>query len=480
MSKSSVVKIILVLPILFILAVLLLWDPNWFKQDIEAQLKTVPHVGVKFGNIHHSLMSPGELSVQDIKLDGELVQGNIKALQVITQVNPLLSKEVIVDDITLNSPQLTFDMDKINALAKANEGKEKPQPETKTQIALPVTQARIQNIHITNASIKDVSSQQLIDISGLNITISNVQLVSNSQILTPENMPDVKLALSSDSNNVMGQVLGKLTMALSGNIHKINLQQLSLATESSKLNLTGQFLDVMTNPQASLKIADSQLSLADFSHFFKDLPIQPVGQLSLAGSLDNLMATADTQTLLKSLNGNIDLGLDNAKLEGIDINQVVKAIKESRETDLKDIGGFLISGPIGILATQLFDLGSGSLAMEGETKIPQLLFKSQIDKGVLNMQDTAFATDKYRIALDGGIDIAAQKFKDFTFSILDSKGCADIKQTLNGDINSPKSAVANSLLETVISPIKGLLGGVSKKLSDCKPVYEGEVKHPKK
>ena len=483
MSKSklllTILGLLIVLCVVAIVALVALWNPNWFKDDIDKQLTTIPHVQLNFDNLEHSLTTPGDLSINQIGLQGELIQGNIKALRVSAQVNPLLDKQAIIDEVIIDSPVLEFDVNKLKAFAAANAAQE-PAPETTpTQQPLPIDLLKVNRFVIKNASFKDVSSDQLVAVQGLNLTLDNLKLVEQGLPLTPETLPPVMMQLTTEQLSVMGQSLGQLALALTGNAQSINLTQFDAITPQSEIHLTGNVSSPLTNPLVNLDFADSKITLEEFSHFYGDLPIQPSGKINFSGALQNLTTTGELTDILAGLDGNVALGLNQGKLLGIDVNQVVSAIKQSRETDLKDIGGFLISGPIGILATQFFDLGTGSAAMQGETVIPDLQFNSEMVKGTLNLSDTAFATDQYRMALDGGLNLAKSTFQDFTFSILDEQGCADIQQTLNGDISSPKSAVANTLLETVISPLKGLFKGVAKQVdSSCDPVYQGSVAHP--
>lgn len=482
MSKSSPLLYILGIPALFLAGIVIIWNPNWFKSDIEQQLETVQEVTVKFEELEHSLLSPGELAVNNIKLTGELISGDIDSLRVKTQVNPLISKSVIIDEIVLVNPTLQLDIQKLQQMPPAEEGEsesiEKPAGENAEP--LPIKRLQVKSLSIQNATIVDTSADKLVNISGLDITISNINLVENNLMISPADLAPIALALTTNSAQVMGQELSKISINLHGNGKQIVLDRLQANTANSQLDVSGIIDTPMATPTLNLNVKDSRVTLDDFAVFFKDYPILPSGSVNLNGVLENLSLQGGPQEMFKALNGDLQLGLSQGKLKGIDVNQIISAIKESREMDIKDIGGFLLTGPIGILATQFIDLGSGSFAMSGETQIPQLQFNSKIDQGVLNLQDTAFATDEYRMALAGGVDLAKNQFRDFTFSILNKEGCADIQQTLNGDIDNPKSAVANTLVETIISPLKGLFKNVVNQVDKCEPVYEGNVKHPQK
>lgn len=488
---SSFVKtllIIILLPIVGALLFAVLWNPNWFKNDIDEQLQHVPHIGIQFEQIDHSLLRPGKLGINDIVLDGDLVKGSIASLQLEVAVSPAFEKRVVIERVTLVNPVLHVNMTAVNHLAQENSNQETEHAakdsteDTQPDSPLPLVSAVLKHFAIENGLIKDVSEQQLFSLSGLDITLESVHLVQQHRLITAANLPPVALQISIKDTFFKQQPLGAINLEANGNAKQMRLEQLSMKTPQSQLVLNGSIDSPLDSPTVSVNIQPSVVTLDDFSGFYGDLPITPAGTIDISGELQPLMVQDDVTSMLQNLNGSLSLGLEQGLLRGIDINQIVAAIKESRETDMKDIGTFLVSGPIGMLASQFVDLGwgSGSVNSEYQTAVPQLRFNSAIENGVLNLQDTAFATDQYRMAFDGGIDAGNASFSDFTFSILDSAGCADIQQTLNGPMDDPSSAVTDTLVETLISPLKGLLKNVANQIKKCQPVYQGDVAHPTK
>ncbi len=483
MSKRNIVFFILAIPLILIGIIAAFWNPNWFKSNIENQLETVPHVGIEFGEIQHSLLSPGEIAVNDIALSGELVSGSIGSLSVKTQVNPLLSKQVIVDEIVLDSPNLNFNALALTQLPQEQGTEEASKDNTEIPPSesepLPIQQLLVKTIKIKNATLTDISEQKLFSITGLNLSLDNIDVIENGSILPPEAMPPVSLNISTGKTQIANYFTGILQLALQGNGKAVTLSNLEAKTQNSVVSLSGTVTNPLQTPTVSLNINDSKVDLDEFSMFFADLPIKPAGAVNLSGNIDEFLLADTKEAMMQSLSGGLQLGFRQGKIDGIDINQMVSALKATRETDAKDIGSLLLTGPVGILATQFVDLGSGTLALTGETQIPQLLFNTKIDQGTLNLEDTAFATDEYRMALSGGVDLVTSQFKDFTFALLDDKGCADIEQTLNGDFSNPEGAVADTLLNTVAAPLAGLFKGLTQpSKKECSPVYQGDVKHP--
>lgn len=340
---------------------------------------------------------------------------------------------------------------------------------------------------------------------------AEIQLIlQDSQLVLEEFAPMLREQLSEESSILSVDVKG--TLDLSGELYakgqldnldslmstlasKLNLM---LDTGSSQLDIAGELSsellsktaspgdneadekDIMLSPKAhvQLRINDSHINLAELEPFLEDLPVKPSGDLKLSGLLNTTGDLQDSNALLAALNGEIELVMKDANLQGIDVNNIVSSFKESKETDLVDVGSFLLTGPIGILASNLMDLG-GAAKFEGNTKIPQLDVKGKMENGSINLHNTALATDQYRLAFDGAINPGKGTFEDFTFAILDEAGCADIKQTLNGEFTQPTSAVAKSLLDSALSPVTGLVSSIKNTAVKCTPFYEGEVQHPK-
>ena len=100
---SPLAKILLVLALIPVLLVSL-WDPNWFKSDIDQQLENVSSIGVQFDRIEHSLLQPGKLAIQNIELKGDVLSGSVQSLQIKAALKPLLNKRVVVEEIKLVNP----------------------------------------------------------------------------------------------------------------------------------------------------------------------------------------------------------------------------------------------------------------------------------------------------------------------------------------------------------------------------------------
>ncbi|XOV79750.1 MAG: AsmA-like C-terminal region-containing protein [Aestuariibacter sp.] len=476
-AAKKVLLAIILIPTSVILIIAAAWDANWFKSDVETQLSDVENHQVSFTRFEHSLLSPGELSIHDIQIRGGIVNGNIGSLSVAIDILPALQKRVIVKQVTLNNAVLAVDMNALQAYSKSDKHVTTTAPGTSEP--LPIERLSIESVLLRNISIKDVSTQQLFTLNDFNIEITDIVAIDNFQMV----LLDAKsfLAVSFFIEEVLtNQInIGKVSGEALLNREMIDVQSLTLESTGSKLAVSGFIKNPKQHAEVQLVIDDSTLDVADFAPLLGHLPVLPSGIFTVAGAVDTQGDLGAPKQLLQALNGHIDLGMNNGALQGIDINKLVTAIKDSQTTSLRDIGGFLVSGPLGLIGSNMFDLSGGTSAFDGTTEIPQLQLKSQFEKGMLQLQDTALSTDQHRLAFSGSVDMGKQTFHDFTFALLDAEGCAEVKQTLNGAMSKPTSAVSKSLLDSALSPLNNLIGTVKKSLGEkCTPFYQGEVTHP--
>jgi AsmA protein len=167
------------------------------------------------------------------------------------------------------------------------------------------------------------------------------------------------------------------------------------------------------------------------------------------------------------------------KLQGYDLDTVFSRFESSQSFNLLDMGALLVAGPAGVALTKGKDFAGILTGAEGETGITNLVTRWKVKQGVMHASDVAMATAKHRIALLGGIDVAGGRFADITVALIDSKGCAQVQQKIDGPFNKPVMQQP-SAVKAVAAPVlnvfkkgKDLLAG-----DNCKVIYSGEVTVP--
>lgn len=478
-TPQKVILGVISVPVILLVLVVIFWDPNLVKGTVEEKVEDVEGHGITFGNIEHSLLSPGKIAIHDVNIQGEITNATIAKVMLDLDVSQAINRRIILDRIELQDADFKIDMEKFNAFIEAEKNAE-PEVDVEADIEaeIPVETLLLQAIRLKNFNFEDTSALQQFDVQGLDISIYDVLVVDNYEVVALSAEAPISAKIAIGNIEAMQMPLGQFATNLEITEKVTDIKSLKLDTGSSLVQLSGTLANLQDIADIRIDLAPSRIDFEEFKPLLNDLPIQPSGVLELSGDFLTSGDLADPASLTRALTGNVELGLEQGKLLGIDVNQIVTSFKDSKETSLQDVGGFLISGPIGLIASNVFDLGGSASGLESETLIPQLKIKGAMEQGNIVLKDTALATDKYRLAFDGAINPSEGTFKDFTFAVLDKAGCADLKQTLNGEMSQPTSAIAKSLLDTAISPLTGLISSVKRTVSTCKPFYQGEVAHP--
>jgi len=230
--------------------------------------------------------------------------------------------------------------------------------------------------------------------------------------------------------------------------------------------------------------------ISDFNNLSLDKLVDPADESSVAmsgnlqGDIDIEFSGLDSESIMNSLNGRLLVSNQTpVTLHRLNVNKVLRSFLDTQKFGLLDVGGFLLAGPLGLLASQgvnLQDTLSQLGADKGDTHFSHFNVDMDIKDGVLTTKDVAAATLKYRFAFNGQVDLGKQEFKDFEFDIINEKGCSEYGQTLNGSLLSPEIETFTAAFDAVTGSITGLFkqgvglitGGA------CSAVYEGVVPHP--
>jgi hypothetical protein len=202
------------------------------------------------------------------------------------------------------------------------------------------------------------------------------------------------------------------------------------------------------------------------------------GELALKWRLT--MEGKDTAEMTRTSHGKILLEGQNLIFRGIDIDRMLEMYEKSTNFTLIDMGGVLLAGPLGLVVTKGYDLGSAYRGSPGgETEIRKLISLWTVNKGVAEAEDVALTTRKNRVALKGRLDIVKERFDDVNVAVVDEKGCAIFIQHIRGPFRSPVSEKENRL-KTIAGPLINLYKNTEKYLGfgACPVFYAGALKHP--
>jgi AsmA protein len=171
----------------------------------------------------------------------------------------------------------------------------------------------------------------------------------------------------------------------------------------------------------------------------------------------------------------------NLILAGADLDKELLKYESSLNFSLVDLSAFLFAGPIGLAATKDYEFARLGQQTGGSTQIRTVVSKWKVEKGVAYAKDVAMATRENRLALQGGLDFVDDEYDDVIVALIDSNGCAKVRQKISGPFSKPvmeKLSVLVSLAGPVLkllSKARELLPGTRER---CEVFYSGSVAAP--
>ena len=186
--------------------------------------------------------------------------------------------------------------------------------------------------------------------------------------------------------------------------------------------------------------------------------------------------------LRQSANGEMSLSGVNLTLAGADLDKELLKYESSLNFSLVDVSAFLFAGPIGLAVTKGYEFASLGQQSGGSTQIRTVVSNWKVEKGVAYAKDVAMATRENRLALQGGLYFVNDEYDDVIVALIDSNGCAKVRQKIRGSFSKPvveKLGVLASLAGPVLkllSKARALLPGTRER---CEVFYSGSVAPPK-
>jgi hypothetical protein len=355
-----------------------------------------------------------------------------------------------------------------------------PSEPLNSQKKLPISGLILDEVTVQNTSIGYALDEQTFSLDNLELNIKALPLVSQHKLIDAQSIKDTQSLLTLTAKGIESPpyefqtIDAKLKMENS----QLQLSSLGIHAQGIDIALQGKVNLADDNLPSSFVTKAFTLDFDEYHQQWFSQNIWPQGELKGQATINLDLATPNEA--LSSLSGDVEIVSEGIQLHGLSLNSILAGLEDSEKVSLLDVGSFLVTGPLGLIANQVANLGHAGLNTQGgETQISHLVVDSTIKHGVLQTKDVALSTDKFRIAFDGGIDLKEMAFKDLQFSILDEEHCATVQQTLNGKIDAPEGVGGKLASTTVIKPFTNILNQAGKLISTCEPVYSGAVKHPR-
>lgn len=211
----------------------------------------------------------------------------------------------------------------------------------------------------------------------------------------------------------------------------------------------------------------------------KTLSPEKIAEGPMDFSMDLSMQGKTAMEMKRSATGEVALLGQNLTLNGHDLDLEFNRFESSQNFNLVDVGAFFFAGPVGLAVTKGYNFANVLKGSGGDSAIRTFVSRWKVDGGVMHAQDVALATKGHRMAITGGLDIANARFVDVTLALIDSNGCAEVKQRISGPFVKPVVEQPN-IFKSLAGPALKLLNKGRNLLpgGECDVFYSGSVAAP--
>jgi len=474
MSKAK--KIILysssgfvVLLIIVAAALLFYVDANAYKPRLEAAASDALGMQVRIGGKIGLRLFPGLLiTLDDVHIRNrgtELVSAKEARLGI--DLLPLFHREVRIGKIALKHPGIYIELD-----SNGNYNFETKQP------AGPLPALGLGNVSLADGSLIYADKQ-----SGGGFEASECKLDLRNFLLSQGKSSDLVRNLSFTAELACAKIQTKdlavsdlnFSLAAKDGIFDAKPVSMNVFGGKGSGSIRADYSGAV--PQYRVDYALPQFRVEEF---YKTLSPQKVVEGAMDFSAHLAMQGNTVNEMTRTASGDASLRGENLTLIGSDLDLEFARYESSQHFSLVDVGAVIFAGPVGLAVTKGYDFASILKGSGGTSAIRTLVSEWKIENGVAHAQDVAMATNKNRLALEGGLDFVKGRFDDVTVALLDARGCATVEQKISGPFQKPQVEQPN-ILVSLAGPALKLL----KKGRDlfpggkCKAFYTGSVSPPK-
>jgi len=467
---SFIIAALVGLLVLAAIALSLFLDVNAFKPRFEAAASGMTGMEVQIGGRLEIGFFPNLLvTLNDVHIRNrgtEVVTA--REARVGIDFLSLLHKEVRIEKIALEHPRISIE--------KARDGRFNFEKTEHARGLLP-------SLSLAKVAFSDGTFRYVDRQTGNGFDAADCSLDASHLQLSERKGPGIMKNLSFSAELVCGDVRTKnrtasdLRFTVAGQHGVFDLKPLTLrafagqGSGSIRADFTGAV------PLYHVRYSLSQFRI---EAFLKTLSPKNVAE----GSMDfnaNLSMQGETMDKLRqTMKGQISLRGKNLILNGHDLDREFTRYESSQNFNLVDVGAFFFAGPVGLAVTKGYNFASLFQGSGGRSNIRTVVSDWKVERGIAQSQDVAMATDKNRVALQGGLDFVNQRFDDVTVALIDDKGCIRVQQKIHGAFNKP-AVEKPSTLKSLTGSVANLLKQVGRLFSggECEVFYAGSVAPPK-
>lgn len=475
MSKS--LKIILFtvsgfvgLLVLVALALLLFVDANAYKPRLEAAASGALGMEVKAGGRLGIGFFPGlRVTLEDVHIRNRGADvASAKEARLGIDLLPLFQQEIRIGNIALKHPRISIERDRDG---KFNFGR--PEAAGGTLPALDLTKVSISGGTFLYA---DKQSGEGFEAGDCNLDVHPLRLSGGkNQDLTKSLSFTAELACGEIRNNDVTVYDLKLSANGKNGIFILKPVLMRVFGGHGSGSIRADFAGAV--PVYHVGYSLSQFHIEEF---LKILSPDKVAKGTMDFSMNLSMQGRSVNEMRQTADGVLSLRGENLTLDGSDIDQTVSRFESSQNFNLVDVGAFFFAGPVGLAVTKGYNFAGIFQGSGGRSKVKMFVSDWRVESGVAQAQDVAMATNKNRIALQGGLDFVNERFNHVIVAVIDAKGCATVRQKIRGRFQKAVVEKPN-ILKSLAGPALELLKKGRELFPDgeCEVFYAGSVAPPK-
>lgn len=473
MSKAKTIILLsiggfVVLLVLVAVAMMYFVDANAYKPRVQAAASETLGMEVGIGGQLGIGFFPGMLlTMNDVRIRNrgkDLVAAENVRLGL--ELLPLLRDEFRITDISLTHPKITIELG-----TDGNYNFEKPQAAGAISPAVDLPK-----ISVSGATLRyaDKQSGGGFDAGDCNLELRHLLLAGGDTDI----VKDISFTAELLCSKIRTQDYTVTDLNLSGNAKNgvFDFKPISMGifggqgTGSMRADYSG------SAPRYYVRFSLPQFRIEEL---LKTQSTEKIAAGRMDFSMNLTMQGKTAQELKQAANGEATLRGENLTLYGHDLDLEFKRFETSQNFNLVDMGAYFFAGPAGLALTKGYDFAKVLKGSGGVSAIPMFNSQWKVESGVMHAQDVAMATNEHRMALLGGLDIANARFVDVTLALINSRGCVEVQQKINGPFEKPVVEQPN-VLKSLAGPAIKLLKKGRKLLpgGECKVIYTGTVVSP--
>jgi len=186
------------------------------------------------------------------------------------------------------------------------------------------------------------------------------------------------------------------------------------------------------------------------------------------------------QDWLYNSEGSLSIRGETLLLHGIDLDAQLPGLRQKKPFGPVVLGAYFLAGPFGAAVTggrDVLEVFNFEPHVGRKTRLTRFVSDWTFHDGRVETRDAGLVTSEDRFALNACIDLRSDSIEQFAVSLLDSRGCSLLEQSISGSLARP--AVGG--VQTLDRFPAGSVNLIDQLLvSPCEGAYWGLLKHPDK